>query len=87
MKFSDNFRLNGKENNFDPENFKKLIVMKDMKMQFPRNHKHAVTSDGRIFVIGGMLNIINAIKHTYEIVENTKLIQKKSLNAQRHSFG
>ena len=67
--------------------FKKLVYMKKMTMQFPLNHKYALTSDNRLFVIGGTFNLINSYRHTYEIVDEDCIIEKRSMFEARNSFG
>ncbi|CAI2372016.1 unnamed protein product [Moneuplotes crassus] len=66
--------------------FKSVFSMSGMNMQFPLNHKHAFTSDNRLFVIGGTFNLTNAYRETYEVLQNHELIDKQSLNTPRHSF-
>ena len=56
-------------------------------MQFPLNHKHAITSDNRFFVIGGTFNLTSAYKETYEIVDENNFVDRKPLLSPRHSFG
>lgn len=56
--------------------FKQVFQMEHMQMQFPLNHKHAITSEGRLFVIGGTFNLTNSYRQTYEVTGSHELVEK-----------
>ena len=67
--------------------FKKLVFLENMTMQFPLNHKYAITSDNRLFVIGGTFNLYNSYRQTYEIVNEDTIVDRGSMIEPRNSFG